>query len=756
MEQTNIALNWITIKQSMMVALVCILFLTQAIFVSGIHQNAEFDARDELTSIFLTVEEILNNTRVLEREIASCINITSKKETCSFEHFEFASQHIKNSIPAFQRILANEKEASTISGVNAFGLLLVNLKQYQNDGDAKSFFQDLKNDIPAIERVYLQMQDLQVKRHTEIYQKRVRQLMLVSFIAAACLIIMIVFYSGRRHKGGSDTSQASSHLIEAIESWDEETIRGNVTKTDFHERERKCYSRLLSVNEDIRALQHKLDLYASLYNVIGYEIRDITNKVKGGIDVIAEDMDEDARVILRQITMAAHTLEGLAENFNQLFSAGKIEQSNIVNLYELVSDICVTVSSKIARNGGMMEAYFDKSLPPTIYGNYISFFWFLLLQFSDEITSEMKAQNARNALLMLRAQSVSGAASLQIQFDLIFTDSFGYGLRHYEALRWQKADDTHISDKNLMQHLLQDNEDFSISRYMHGTEHKLSIALNVAPQSYPKYEQVLEGRKILLCGDNITQIDVLASTLEDYGASISYAKAANDVFKEIHSKHRFDAVFITESITGVSLPSLCKTLNSRLKKMGGETKLIAAVFDPACVKEIYAQVDQVFYRPCDPQFMMTVLKGILAGEVEEKSNYTKSVMIVEDDQLQQMVLGRILAELDVNFQCYSTGEEAIEAFSQQRPILVFMDCIMPGMGGVEATKFMRLHEAKAGIETPVTIIGASALTSEDKRREAIHAGMDLMINKPYKRAEIAKVIKKYMAAHRPDVKVGGA
>ncbi len=109
------------------------------------------------------------------------------------------------------------------------------------------------------------------------------------------------------------------------------------------------------------------------------------------------------------------------------------------------------------------------------------------------------------------------------------------------------------------------------------------------------------------------------------------------------------------------------------------------------------------------------------------------------------LLKRILMKQEYNADTVGDGSEAVEWVKKQRADIIFMDCIMPGMGGIQATRLIREHEKENDVSIPSTIIGATALTSVAEHKACIEAGMDYVISKPYKSDEILKVIKKYVA-----------
>ncbi len=552
------------------------------------------------------------------------------------------------------------------------------------------------------------------------------------------------------------TSQALGRknlALEAIEKQQKPLLQQYINNADFDASARGACSQTLKAMETMQDYQQKIDLYASLYNVLGYEIRDITNQVTGGIELLTQNMDEESRLITERLTAAVHSLEGLAQNFNQLFSAGNISQSDVLDLYILISDLLLALSAKISRRGGILETYFDHRIPPSIYGNAVSLFWFLLLQLSNEIDS----QSEKNAVLLVHTESSNHLDKTLLRFDLITLNRFDIGLESLKNIPWQPCKHNPVANKSLMKHLLKDENYFAINRYVHSNMetdfHKISIQLDIATHTYPQPKPLLTDKTILLCGDSLTQVDLIGAILKSHNIAVQYAQSPNDVFKAVHSNTVFDAILVTDTLQGIELASFCKTLRHMLQHQNQQTKLLLSVFDAQNVRNVLQHVDHIFYRPTEPGIFIETICNSFRDQLAVKTEFQKKVLIVEDDKLQQMTLGRILTEQQLSYDTALTGEEALSMLEQDwkngaPPMLVFMDCIMPGMGGIEATRKIRQQEQAFETKKPLTIIGVSALAGEEIRRNCLKAGMNMLMGKPYKRDEIHKVLKKYSAAYR--------
>jgi len=76
----------------------------------------------------------------------------------------------------------------------------------------------------------------------------------------------------------------------------------------------------------------------------------------------------------------------------------------------------------------------------------------------------------------------------------------------------------------------------------------------------------------------------------------------------------------------------------------------------------------------------------------------KTIMIVDDSIVTRSEIEQLLkgTDFDVIYQCRS-GEEALEAYEREKPDIVTMDIIMPGIDGIEASKRLLEHHPEAGI-----------------------------------------------------------
>ena len=114
------------------------------------------------------------------------------------------------------------------------------------------------------------------------------------------------------------------------------------------------------------------------------------------------------------------------------------------------------------------------------------------------------------------------------------------------------------------------------------------------------------------------------------------------------------------------------------------------------------------------------------------------ILVVEDNLINQQLILAILKSLGFAAELASDGKQALEKISNQEFDLIFMDCQMPVMDGLEATKEIRKSNAD------LAIIALTANAYKQTKEACFEAGMTDFLTKPVKDEDIAMVIKKYV------------
>jgi CheY-like chemotaxis protein len=122
-----------------------------------------------------------------------------------------------------------------------------------------------------------------------------------------------------------------------------------------------------------------------------------------------------------------------------------------------------------------------------------------------------------------------------------------------------------------------------------------------------------------------------------------------------------------------------------------------------------------------------------------------TLLIVDDDDLQQVLAGKILAGPNRRLVFASSGAEALQLASKLRPDLILMDLQMPGMDGIETTRRLKAAPQLAGIPV-IMLTGKSDGTAVV---DSMKAGAADYVLKPYDREKLTSKVARWLGQKAP-------
>ena len=116
------------------------------------------------------------------------------------------------------------------------------------------------------------------------------------------------------------------------------------------------------------------------------------------------------------------------------------------------------------------------------------------------------------------------------------------------------------------------------------------------------------------------------------------------------------------------------------------------------------------------------------------------ILLVEDNKDHQLLTQKLLEK--AGFQCTvaDTGNKAINKFKSKNWDLILMDCELPELDGLEATRIIRGIE---GVEKHVTIVAMTSNALADDKSRCLDAGMDDYLRKPFDKDSLLNIIGKH-------------
>lgn len=141
----------------------------------------------------------------------------------------------------------------------------------------------------------------------------------------------------------------------------------------------------------------------------------------------------------------------------------------------------------------------------------------------------------------------------------------------------------------------------------------------------------------------------------------------------------------------------------------------------------------------------------------ETTSQQLHVLLVEDNVINQQVLGKQLRKAGCIVEVANHGLEALQVLEQKTFDIVLMDSEMPILDGLAATRCIRekemrgqgllgramAHGERAGTRLP--IIAVTANVRKEQIDQAIDAGADHVVPKPFKAKDLVQIMKQHVA-----------
>ena len=117
------------------------------------------------------------------------------------------------------------------------------------------------------------------------------------------------------------------------------------------------------------------------------------------------------------------------------------------------------------------------------------------------------------------------------------------------------------------------------------------------------------------------------------------------------------------------------------------------------------------------------------GAPHPEEPHSLAILVAEDNVVNQTVVAAMLKSMKHRATLVTNGHEALTALAREDFDLVLMDCNMPELDGLEATR--RIRAGDGGVRNPrIAIVALTANAMQDDRERCLAAGMDDFLSKP--------------------------
>jgi CheY-like chemotaxis protein/nitrogen-specific signal transduction histidine kinase len=294
----------------------------------------------------------------------------------------------------------------------------------------------------------------------------------------------------------------------------------------------------------------------------------------------------------------------------------------------------------------------------------------------------------------------------------------------------------------------------------------LSLPIDGTGDPAPRVSSEIEGRRILVVDDNETNLRFLQEQLATWRLVTAAASSGRVGLQRLLANARdnvpFDLVVLDQGLPDMTSQEFLRALRASPAVAATPAIVLASVTaerDRTVTTEPGAL--QYVVKPPMVSVLFDAIAVALAGDTAPDTAKRKpiavdtaisqlkppgtSVLLVEDNHINSLYARQLLDKLGFDHLLAKDGKAAVEMFNEFRPLLILMDISMPIMDGYEATRHIRAHEAKYGLErTPIVAMTAHAMQGD--REKCLAAGMDDYMSKPVFAPKLAEMLAKWLPA----------
>ncbi len=252
------------------------------------------------------------------------------------------------------------------------------------------------------------------------------------------------------------------------------------------------------------------------------------------------------------------------------------------------------------------------------------------------------------------------------------------------------------------------------------------------------------GKNAIIADANITSASVLIRILNNFSINGELVNHYSDVVKRLTNKTQsYDLIFLDRKLPGGDIDELIKSINdnpdfskapvivmvNNLNAFEVDRELVKYILEkPYSNSQVFNKLSEVFYKK--GASLLPVHSKLKKSEQFEKSLEGLSILLVEDNELNQQVAKELFTGYGANVDIASDGQIAIDKLLQSLESraydIVLMDLQMPVMDGVSATKIIRQDKRFDNI--PILALSADVVSGV--KEKCLSIGMQEFIYKP--------------------------
>ena len=525
----------------------------------------------------------------------------------------------------------------------------------------------------------------------------------------------------------------------------------------------------VTVLETARQLELKANISKSEFLArMSYEIRTPLNGIIGMTDVLAYfDLSKEVKDI---VSLLRRSTDALVNIINDLLDFSKIETGKMV-LEEVPFTLreefnhCVDLAKTYITSGDLkLEAFVEENVPGSIIGDPVRLRQILTNLLNHSIRSTEKGL----IRLICHLRSYNNEV-VKLGFELSDTGT----IYDKEELRKIFGDYVNIESKAIK---TSDESGFGTILARQLVE-LMGGELSAESPSGITGEAGTKVTFTIIAYSNDKQVKNLPlEEIKSYG-SIKTLVIAGTQNRDEEILNAFHKIGLSVSITTFQ-KSTIPQIKASLESQEGKYRLIVILDDSEfdgfeAAKEIWENdlssnfimlmisandkkrnymkcmamgIDNYLIKPFGISELSNIINNsfpfietvnISKGKDEEKLNSDIKVLVVEDNKMNQKVIGTMLNSLGYSFDLADNGYSGYQLAKNNKYDIIFMDLILPEIDGYQSAQ--KIHE----IDKKILIVAFSADYMPDSKRKAESVGIKEFLPKPVRMDDLKKLFAKY-------------
>ena len=569
------------------------------------------------------------------------------------------------------------------------------------------------------------------------------------------------------------TGKSVVNKVEQQTSVDGRTVWASVSKVPFRNRS-GMVTGIIGISRDITALKlaeeesarardlavDAAQIKAQFLAVMSHEIRTPMNGIIGMIDLLlSSELSEDQREYAQTVRTSADALLDILNDILDLskIEAGRLELEKAEFSLRQVMEEAVELHA-LRAEANLIEI--NAHVPAECEGHYRGDAGRLRQVLLNLISNAVKfTEQGEVQISVNRLQKTD--AGVELQFTVRDT---GIGItpdqqeKIFEAFRQ--------ADGSTNRRYGGTGLGLSISRQLtemmgghmeleslpgEGSTFQFTVLMEQAGPEPSSSGDALEGNHLLVVMPNDFARETISQFTGEWKMHLTTATTGEGARQRLNQQGHFDLILIDLTLDDDDSLDLIHEIQAHESHRLAKTILLTSrrhKVDPGLLRTL--GIAGTLLKPMRRGRLRQVLLNGLTGKPHAPKHVTPGdpashrslrVLVAEDNPINQRVATLQLNKLGHQVELRDDGQGVLDTSLDQFDI-VLMDCQMPNVDGLEATRRIRQREQADSSQQPVYIIAMTANTQDDDRACCFEAGMDDFISKPVQLKELQRVLNK--------------